>query len=213
MAGTTKTDHALERLVFFSDAVFAIAITLLVIEIRIPELPKGSSDVAHLHALKMLIPSFVGYVISFALVGLFWIGHHRAFALADRYSAKVLGSNMLLLGAIAFMPFATAYYTHNVNQRVPAMFYCGVLSLAALLNLLVVWTATGPNMASPHADAEELALARRRNVVVALGALTALAATAVSPKNGPLGLTTIILWDRLCRLRPLNRRGRTGTSQ
>ena len=103
MKAPAKTDHALERLVFFSDAVFAIAITLLILEVHVPHLPRHSADVVYLQALADLTPSFIGYIISFWVIGMFWLGHHRVFGLASRQSRKVLGWNLFLLGVIAFM--------------------------------------------------------------------------------------------------------------
>jgi uncharacterized membrane protein len=197
MSATTKTDHALERLVFFSDAVFAIAITLLVLEIHTPVLPRGSPDAAHVKALLDLIPSFAGYLISFAVIGLFWLVHHRAFTLADRYSPKVVPWNMALLGVIAFMPFATAYDAHNLDQRVPGLFYCAALLVAALLNYAVVRIATGPAMARPDAEQEAVRYTRRRSLSIAAGALTALVVVAVVPQYGHLALISIAVWKRL----------------
>lgn len=202
MSATAKTDHMLERLVFFSDAVFAIAITLLVLEVHAPVLPKGSPDSAHLQALAQLIPSFAGYLISFAVVGMFWLGHHRAFGLAERYSPKVLPWNMALLGLIAFMPFATAYDAHNLDQRVPGLFYCSTLLIAAFLNLQVVRLATGPAMASPQADPDVIRYTRRRSLSVLAGAATALAVVAVIPQYGHLALISIAIWRRVLAPRP-----------
>jgi uncharacterized membrane protein len=192
-----KTDHALERLIFFSDAVFAIAITLLVIELHPPHFPSGATDLAHLDALAHLIPSFAGFVVSFWVIGLFWRGHHRAFALAEHFHPRILGWNMALLGAIAFMPFATAYASANYMQGVPTIFYCLVLLVAALLNLKVNRTATSPPMVSEDADPETVRMVRLRGLSVVLGAASAVALSAVVPVIGQLGLATIPLWRLL----------------
>ncbi|HEV2818415.1 MAG TPA: TMEM175 family protein [Allosphingosinicella sp.] len=189
-----KTDHALERLVFFSDAVFAIAITLLVIEIHAPHLPKGSSDAAHLQALADLIPSFVGYFVSFMVVGLFWMGHHRAFSLAARYSPRILGWNMALLGVIAFMPFVTAYVSANITQRVPTIAYCVAMLLAALLNFQTNRTATSPPMVDPAADPRDIRYIRQRGLAVILGSATAVVVAILIPRYGQIGLVSIPLW-------------------
>ena len=197
MATTTKTDHALERLVFFSDAVFAIAITLLVIEIHAPHLPEGSPDRAYWIALANMWPSLLGYFVSFAVIGLFWMGHHRAFALAARYSPKVLGWNMALLGAIAFMPFVTAFLASNMFARAPAVLYCLAMLLAALLNLKVVRVATGPDMVDPKAGPEAVSYVRGRSLSVVLGSATAVALGFVLPQMAQAGLITIPIWRRV----------------
>jgi uncharacterized membrane protein len=195
MAGA-KTDHTLERLVFFSDAVFAIAITLLVIEIHPPHLPHGAGNAQHLQALAGLIPQFVGYFISFWVIGAFWMGHHRAFGLAAHYSPRILVWNMALLNVIAFMPFVSAYLSSNQAQAVPTVAYCLMMTIAALLNYKVNKTATSAPMVDEEADPEAVRLVRQRSISVVLGALSAVAFSCFVPQFGQLGLTTIPLWRR-----------------
>jgi uncharacterized membrane protein len=201
MKAPNRTDHALERLVFFSDAVFAIAITLLVLEIHVPQLPRGSADLAYVQALAQLIPSFIGYIISFWVVGMFWLGHHRAFSLADRHSPRMLGWNLFLLGIIAFMPFATAFLAQNMSARVPTLFYCITLLGAALLNVRVVWIATGPEMVDQAVDPAAILYCRRRSLSVVLGAATAILCGIFLPRYAQVALISIPVWRRLLTLR------------
>jgi len=200
-----KTDHALERMIFFSDAVFAIAITLLVIELHAPELPRGTSDVAQIQALANLVPNIIGFAISFAVVGMFWMGHHRAFSLAAHYSPRVLGWNLGLLGLIAFMPFATAYLSSNIYQRVPAIFYCLIMLAAALLNLKVNRTATSPPMVDEKASAEAIRYVQQRGASTVLGSATAVGLAFVIPGFCQLGLMSIPLWLRVLTWRTKRR--------
>ena len=199
MAAEQAIDHPLERLIFFSDAVFAIAITLLVIEIHAPHLPHGAAEGAYWRALANLWPSILGYVVSFAVIGLFWMGHHRAFALSARYSPKVLGWNLGLLGTIGFMPFATAFLSSNMNAQAPAVFYCLIMLLAAFCNWRVVRVATGPDMVQPGASADSIAYVRARSFSVLLGSATAVALGFFLPQMAQAGLVTIPLWLKLLR--------------
>jgi uncharacterized membrane protein len=201
------TDHALERMVFFSDAVFAIAITLLVIELHPPHFPRGTADIVHVAALADLIPAFVGYLISFWVIGMFWMGHHRAFAFAAHYSPRILMWNMALLSVIAFMPFATAYLSANFLQRVPTVLYCLGMLAAGLLNLKVNRTATSPPMVDEAAPAEAVAYVRRRGTAVVLGSATSVLFAILVPVFGQVGLVSIPLWLAL-----LNRLARRGAS-
>lgn len=192
-----KTDHPLERLVFFSDAVFAIAITLLVIELHPPHLDRHASDQEHWQALRVMIPQFAGYVISFAIIGVFWMGHHRAFALATRHDRAVVKWNLLMLMVIAFMPFVTAYYSAFLGARVPILLYCGAMLLAALLNRKVNRLATGPTMVSPDASPEAIAYVRMRGNALVLGSATAVGMCYVYPEFAQAGLASIPLWRRI----------------
>ena len=121
----------LERLTFFSDAVFAIAITLLVIEIHVPHLGVAD-DRAFLAALAALCPSIFGFILSFLVIGALWAAHHRVFGMLVGYGSDVMLPNLLQLMVIAFMPFATALMSANPQSRVAEMFYAATLLLVAL---------------------------------------------------------------------------------
>jgi uncharacterized membrane protein len=189
--------HPLERLIFFSDAVFAIAITLLVIEISVPHLSHGASDIAHVAELAELIPEFIGFFISFAVIGAFWSGHHRAFSLASHYAPGLIVPNMAMLCAVAFMPFATAYMSGNFGEKVPTAFYDAVLLVTGLLNLRLVRKVTGPPYVDETANAEDIAFTRARGWGVTGGAALALATSFVAPQFSQFALITIPLWIKL----------------
>jgi uncharacterized membrane protein len=193
-----KTDHPLERLVFFSDAVFAIAITLLVIEIHPPHLAADSAELT-LQALAQLIPNFVGFLVSFAVIGAFWAGHHRAFSMADRIGPRIVFWNLCLLGTIAFMPFVTGFMSSNYTKSGPAAFYWIWLLLTALLNLRVNSLATGPAMRAQRVSAAQAADIPRRGAAVIIAALAALALSQWRPTLGPFGMATIPIWLWLLR--------------
>src|SRR5512139_4002852 len=91
----------LERIVFFSDAVFAIAITLLIIEIKVPHLDATATDRDFLIALARLIPSFIGYFFSFLVIGAYWIGHHKIYGKVVDWDYGLIWRNVFFLMAIA----------------------------------------------------------------------------------------------------------------
>lgn len=136
-----KKEFQLERLILFSDAVFAIAITLMVIEIKIPEIDKSIvSDTLLGKELAHLIPRFAGFLISFVIVGLYWTVHHKIFAYADNYNNKLLWLNLFFLMSIALMPFSSGFYGEyapRINLLYPYGFYCFNICLTGLLNFLL----------------------------------------------------------------------------
>lgn len=200
----SSIDHPLERTIFFSDAVFAIAITLLVIEIHVPHLPHGASPKAFGEALVELWPSFFAFALSFLVIGRFWIGHHNAFGQLDHYDPRLLWPNLLFLMAIAFMPFATAFLGANLGGLVPALFYNGMLIVTGLLNLLLTRTvvrALRENAEVPEDKIRDLS-ARPPSLILAAAVSVALA--FVAPMFSQAGLLTMPLWRRLlvARSRP-----------
>lgn len=197
--------HALERLVFFSDAVFAISITLLVIELRFPPLPYAASDRDFLVTLINMTPQFMGFLISFFVVGAFWHGHHRAFDCARHWSPKLVMPNLFLLLSVAAMPFFTALVSDYYGKLVPSAAYCLWLLFVAFCNLWNNSMAVAPPVAADDLDPEYAALIRRRGWAVLLGTLTALALCFVNPWLGQPGLMSMPLWRKV--LDSLHRKG------
>ena len=90
-------EAGLERLVFFSDAVFAIAITLLALDIRLPIEAVHLSDLQLFNSLVDIWPKYLSFLISFLVIGNFWIAHHRRYRYISRYDTRLLLLNLLVL--------------------------------------------------------------------------------------------------------------------
>lgn len=129
-------DQGLERIVFFSDAVFAIAITLLALEIRLPPLPESAGNAELLTALVALWPRCLSYIISFLAIGMMWLAHHRAFRQVHHYSDRLILLNILFLLLIGFLPFPTAVIGEFGNA-VSTIFYAAAMAAAGLMFALL----------------------------------------------------------------------------
>ena len=104
----SRAQRDLDRLVFFSDAVVAIAITLLVIGLHVPNLPPDATDADLRAALLAMVPQFFSVILSFAVIALWWTTHHRFFASVARLDGRLIVLNLFFLSAIAFLPFPTS---------------------------------------------------------------------------------------------------------
>ena len=139
------SDHdrrLLERLAFFSDAVFAIAMTLLVIDVKLPR-THSHDELALAQALVDLLPTYIGFLSSFLVIARFWAAHHELFGMLDRSDGRLLWSNLFLLLTIAFLPFPTAVLSEYVEFRVGMCFYAGWLTLIGVVQIVLTNVAVG----------------------------------------------------------------------
>jgi uncharacterized membrane protein len=141
-----EPDMGLERLAFFSDAVMAIAMTLLALEIKLPNPGAALSSAALLEQLLALLPKYLGFVVSFLVVGLFWIAHNRQFRNLRRYDYALIWLNFLYLLLIAFLPFPTSVVSEHANAA-STIFYAGEVAAIGLSMQLILWyTSRRPHL-------------------------------------------------------------------
>jgi uncharacterized membrane protein len=155
-AGHTQADRRrLERVNAFSDGVFAIAITLLVLNLDIPSV--SPADLGG--ALSELSDDLLAYAIGFAVIGLFWFSHHELFSRLAASDGRLVFVNMVLLGFIALMPFTTGLLGRYSEPEVVALYAANVglaTLLAGLLRVVAVRDGLGSD-ASLRLDRDALA--------------------------------------------------------
>jgi uncharacterized membrane protein len=135
--GNRAAESDTGRLETFSDGVFAIAITLLILDVRVPHVESGLGS-----ALLHLWPNYVGYVVSFLTIGVLWINHHRMFRLIRRTDHTFLVLNTLFLLVVAFVPFPTALvaeYIRVPSERTVAAVAYGLTGCALAVMFNVLW--------------------------------------------------------------------------
>jgi uncharacterized membrane protein len=127
------------RIEAFSDGVFAIAITLLILEIQVPpQTPHGDLR----SALVDLWPSYLAFLASFMTIGVMWLNHHRLFTLINKKDDGLIAFNLLLLLGVTWLPFPTALLAEHLlgahaDQQVAALIYAGsFLALAIVFNVM-----------------------------------------------------------------------------
>jgi uncharacterized membrane protein len=133
--GATSEQRETGRVEAFSDGVFAIAITLLVLQLKVPPLAQNASRSALVHALLRLWPSFAAFFTSFCAILIMWMNHHGVFRMVRRVNGPFLVANGFLLLAVTFVPFPTAVLAEHVlgpSSTVAAAFYCGTYVVVSL---------------------------------------------------------------------------------
>jgi uncharacterized membrane protein len=191
-----------DRVLFFSDAVFAIAITLLVVDIRVPAIVVNAG-----HELYESCSKILSFAISFLVIGLFWIGHHRLFRYITALDRPLIFLNLLFLGTIAFLPYPTALlFAGNTREPAAPGFYAACVAGAGLAEL-VVWLyairAKGlvPASVSPAFRRYETAQILPVPVVFGLSIPVAFVAPGVAPFTWILLVPIGRLVPRIMRVR------------
>ena len=196
-----------ERVVFFSDAVFAIVITLLVLEIKVPHI-EGHTEGGVGRSLLHLLPKFTGFVMSFFVVGVMWIEHHRIFRFISSYDHGLLFRNLLMLLTVSFVPFPTALYSEYPWSRTAFILYAASFGLVGLAKLWVWrYAARKPALLDPAADALTVRRISRRSWALPLACVVAIGLGFVNPLFAPIAFPLIPLFARL--LDPVRRGGQT----
>jgi uncharacterized membrane protein len=128
----SASDLTKARVETLADGVFAIAMTLLVLNIKVPDVPHAR-PAALAAALLAQWPKYVSYVISFLMLGIYWVGHHNQFHAIRRSDRGFLWINILYLMAISFLPFSTALLGEYPQARIALVIYGGNLIVVSLL--------------------------------------------------------------------------------
>ena len=121
-----------ERLQFFSDAVFAIAMTLLVLDIHLPDIDRTQLA----DALRDLQPEFFAYALSFVVIAASWMSHHRRFEIIERVDTRLIQLNLALLFVIAFLPFPTSVLSEYGTTTPAVVLYGSTVAALGIVQLL-----------------------------------------------------------------------------
>jgi len=183
------------RVEAFSDGVFAIAITLLVLEFKVPHLASGARDGDLFRSLLALWPSMVAFLGSFAAILIMWINHHGLFRLVHRIDTPFLYANGFLLLMVTFVPFPTAVlaqYLGQGSERAAAVFYVGTFVVTGIAFNVFWWTAVRRRVLKSSVTAEHIGKIRS---AYRFGLAIYVASTLVAFWSAPLGLAMCIsLW-------------------
>ncbi|HSQ79138.1 MAG TPA: TMEM175 family protein [Candidatus Bathyarchaeia archaeon] len=142
----------LERIALFSDAVMAIAITLLVMDLRVPEMSMGLG-----RALVALWPNYLSYLFSFFIIGSYWLSHHRLFRPIRRYDDRLVLLNLAFLFFVAVIPFSTRLIALYPTTRMAVLTYSlNILPLGLISYAMMRHAFAGNRLIDESADPAEI---------------------------------------------------------
>lgn len=187
-----EVSYGLGRVLALSDAVFAIAMTLLVLGVPLPKVPAEASPAQAISALGGVSASLTGFGLSFVLIGLLWIEHRQLFARIRRAEDRSAFMNLVLLLLVCLVPFSTSFYTRTDAGVVGAVAYYGTLlfAYAALLALDVQAISRDPRTATHRRSSW-----RRRSHTIATmaGFAGAMGVSVLDVQLGPWAWVLVIV--------------------
>lgn len=190
------------RIVALTDGVIAIAITLLVLDIAVPEIPDALVDKELGDALWELRPQVVGFIISFWVIGYYWLGHRVVFSHLRNVDLPLIMINLLFLLVIAFIPFATALFADYVPNSLAVAVYSGVMAAAGLTLVAMISYPKAKGRFHVDVSLDHVGLITRKLLVAPIIFIAAIPIAFLS------GWLAIALWALIPVLRGvLERRG------
>lgn len=136
------------RFTGFSDGVFGFAMTLLISTVAVPAVQRSELR----GALGDDIPDIISYFVTFAVIGHYWIAHHRLFAALGFVTKKIMQMNLLYMAMIAFMPFPTALFGRYNGEFISLLLYVAALSMASLVEAAMIHEANSAGAMRVHMD-------------------------------------------------------------
>jgi uncharacterized membrane protein len=156
-----------ERINTLSDGVFAIVITLLVLELRVPEIPSQFVKELLPIALRETLPKVASHIVSFVVLGIYWVGHHNMFMHIKRHDRVLLWLNILFLMCVASMPFPTGLIVQYGQSEWPVIIYAATLVATGLSLDLIWWYATSNRRLVSQDMSDDLVTFVHRRVLTA----------------------------------------------
>ncbi len=153
--------HRLEAL---TDGVMAIAMTLLVLEIKVPDLPRKAPTEELLAHLGAHLPTFASFVLSFVMLGVFWLRHHQLHHWIKRVDGMLLALNLTFLAGVSFFPFVAAFFGRFSTNALAQTLYMGDAALLVTTMTLQWAWARRRDLLVPELDTTQAALILRRTL-------------------------------------------------
>jgi uncharacterized membrane protein len=166
----------MDRLVNFSDAVFAIAATLLVLSIGFSfQLKPPDLDRKLWHEFGDVLPQALAYTLSFFIIARNWLGHHRVFKVIRRIDGRFIALNLVVLGLIALVPFPTEVYGNYPNERAAIIVYCVAISAPGIASAVIFrYAAEGNRLIDPSTPPEWIVHSQLRSLSIPAVFLTSI---------------------------------------
>jgi uncharacterized membrane protein len=184
------------RVEALTDGIFAIAMTLLVLELKVPELPKTASAPELLHRLGEAAPAFFSFLVSFMYCGLLWIMHHLAMHFVRHIQIGLVWLNLLFLMSISLLPFSCALLGHYLrNPAAQEIYFCN-LFVSALL-LFLVWAFARRRKLIHEEDMRAVKAMGQQLVIFPLAIGAGTLATLSKPMAGFWAMTVVMLAFRI----------------
>lgn len=189
-----------ERLLAFGDAVFAIAITLLALDIDVPE---GLPDERLNDALRDVLPDIGAYLISFGVIGLLWLAQHRLFVMVGRIDQLQMYLYFTLLAVVAALPFPTRLVSEYGQTVLATSVYAGSIALASLLTTTMAYRLLRrPELRKPDVPPGRVRRSVLQGAVVDLVFVTSLPITLLSPTGAKYWWFLLVPVRLVIRSRP-----------
>jgi uncharacterized membrane protein len=186
--------HRLEAL---ADGVFAIAVTLIVLEIKVPDLERHASTAAIMHALRPQLPALFAYLVTFMICGTFWFLHQMSFHWIARIDRPLVFINIGFLMFVSLMPFSTSMFAHFMGNPLGEMFYFGnAAMMAVFLNFHWNYSRRKGLMTEDDGAAMERKLFQQRVQILAAAFCITVVLTPFIPQYVGIAPAIVLIFQR-----------------